>query len=249
MSINQSPLPWLESGENFPPADSAWGTDSEAPGLLAAGGDLGVDTLLRAYRTGIFPWFSEGQPILWWSPDPRMVLATPNFRLRRSLRQVLNRFTRDDRCEVRFNSAFTDVIAACAGTPRRGQPGTWILPPMVHAYSALHQAGHAHSVETWVNGQLVGGLYCVSIGRAVFGESMFAHIPDASKIALAALIAFCREHGMSSIDCQQNTAHLASLGAQEIPRNVFLQHIERAQLVPPVKWHFSPLYWKHILSA
>jgi leucyl/phenylalanyl-tRNA--protein transferase len=249
MSIKQSPLPWLEPGENFPSADSAWGTDSEAPGLLAAGGDLSVEALLRAYRSGIFPWFSDGQPVLWWSPDPRMVLSTSNFRLHRSLRQVLNRFKRDEGCEVRFNTAFAEVIAACADTPRRGHPGTWILPPMVKAYSKLHQAGHAHSVETWVGGKLVGGLYCVAIGKAIFGESMFTHIPDASKIALAALIAFCREHAIATVDCQQNTAHLASLGAQEIPRNVFLEHIERAQLSQPAKWYFSPLYWNHILSA
>ncbi len=158
MSIQQSPLPWLKPGDDFPPPASAWDAHSEASGLLAAGGDLRVGTLVRAYSSGIFPWFSEGQPILWWSPDPRMVLRAPNFRLHRSLRQVLKRFTRDDRCEVRFNTAFSDVIAACAGTPRSGQPGTWILPHMVQAYSALHCAGHAHSVETWVDGQLVGGL-------------------------------------------------------------------------------------------
>jgi leucyl/phenylalanyl-tRNA--protein transferase len=249
MSTKQSPLTWLEPGGNFPQADSAWGIDSDAPGLLAAGGDLGVDTLLKAYGSGIFPWFSEGQPILWWSPDPRMVLSTPSFRLHRSLRKVLSRFARDPACEVRFDTVFHDVITVCAATPRRGQPGTWILPPMIQAYCKLHLAGYAHSVETWVNGKLVGGLYCVAIGRAVFGESMFSHAPDASKIALAALVGFCREHGIASIDCQQNTAHLASMGAQAITRTVFLEHIKRTQLDPPAKWHFSPLYWNHILSA
>ena len=249
MTTKQAPLPWLESGDAFPTANNAWNSDCEAPGLLAAGGELGVDTLLRAYGSGIFPWFSEGQPILWWSPDPRMVLSTPNFRLHRSLRQALTRFTRNALCEIRFDTSFRDVIRACAGTPRHGQPGTWILPPMVEAYCELHHAGYAHSVETWVDGKLVGGLYCVAIGKAVFGESMFARAPDASKIALAALIGFCREHGIASIDCQQNTAHLASLGAQPIPREVFLDHIAGAKLAPPVKWHFSPLYWNHILSA
>jgi leucyl/phenylalanyl-tRNA--protein transferase len=249
MSIEHPPLRWLEPGDAFPSTDGAWGADSEAPGLLIAGGDLSVDTLLRAYGNGIFPWFSEGQPILWWSPDPRMVLSTPNFRLHRSLRQALNRFICNSHCEIRFDTAFRDVIGACAGKLRHGQPGTWILPPMVDAYCKLHHAGHAHSVETWVEGKLVGGLYCVAIGKAVFGESMFTHIPDASKIALAALIAFCREHAIATVDCQQNTAHLASLGAQEIPRNVFLEHIERAQLSQPAKWYFSPLYWNHILSA
>ena len=249
MSTPQSPLIWLEPGDGFPPADRAWGVRSDAPGLLAAGGDLSVDTLLRAYRGGIFPWFSEGQPILWWSPDPRMVLTTSNFRLRRSLRQALNRFVRDARCEIRFNTAFQEVIESCAGKPRNGQDGTWILPPMVRAYCKLHTAGHAHSVETWVDGKLAGGLYCVAIGRAVFGESMFTHVPDASKIALAALVGFCRAQGIASIDCQQNTAHLASLGAQEIPRQVFLEHIAQAQMAPPAKWQFRPLYWNHILSA
>ncbi len=249
MSNKQFPLTWLEPGGDFPPTNGAWDINSNAPGLLAAGGDLSIDTLLKAYSSGIFPWFSEGQPILWWSPDPRMVLSTPSFRLHRSLRQALNRFTRDTRCEVRFDTAFPEVIATCAGKPRHSQSGTWILQSMVQAYCMLHRAGHAHSVETWVGGKLVGGLYCVAIGRAVFGESMFTHVPNASKIALAALVGFCREHGIASIDCQQNTTHLASLGAQEITRKVFLKHIERAQLEPPVKWHFSPLYWNHILSA
>ena len=249
MSKKQFSLTWMEPGDDFPLTDNAWDADTDAPGLLAAGGDLSVDTLVRAYGRGIFPWFSEGQPILWWSPDPRMVLSTTDFRLHRSLRQILIRFSRDARCEVRFDTAFIDTITACAGTPRNGQTGTWILPPMIDAYCRLHQAGHAHSIETWVDGKLVGGLYCVAIGRAVFGESMFMHIPNASKIALAALVGFCREYGIASIDCQQNTQHLASLGAQEVARNVFLKHITLAQCATPAKWHFSPLYWNHILSA
>jgi leucyl/phenylalanyl-tRNA---protein transferase len=248
-SMKHPSLTWLEPGEPFPAVQSAWPVGSEAPGLLAAGSDLSTSTLLRAYSGGIFPWFSADQPILWWSTDPRMVLPVAEFRLRRSLRQVLVRFTRNPRCEVRIDSAFSQVIAACANTPRRGQPGTWILPAMVEAYTALHQAGHAHSIETWIDGQLVGGLYCVAIGRAVFGESMFSLMPDASKIALAALVVFCLENGIALIDCQQNTAHLASLGAHEVPRNAFLEHIGRAQLEPSVKWHFSPLYWNQILSA
>ena len=242
-------LPWLDADSPFPPTSRALGEHSEAPGLLAAGGGLGLLRLEAAYRRGIFPWYAPGQPVLWWSPDPRMVLPVAEFHLRRSLRQVLARFTRNPRCEVRIDSAFSLVIAACANTPRRGQPGTWILPAMVEAYTALHQAGHAHSIETWVDGQLVGGLYCVAIGKAVFGESMFSRVPDASKIALAALVAFCREHGIALIDCQQNTAHLASLGAHEVPRKAFLEHIGLAQLLPSVKWHFSPLYWNQILSA
>lgn len=247
---NRSPsLPWLEPGSAFPPVASAWGSGSEAPGLLAAGGDLAVSTLISAYGNSIFPWFSEGQPILWWSPDPRMVLQVADFRLHRSLRKVLIRFKDDPRCEIRFDSSFSDVIAACANTPRHGQPGTWILPPMVQAYTRLHAAGYAHSVETWVDGQLVGGLYCVALGGAVFGESMFSRMADASKIALAALVAFCRQNAITMIDCQQNTSHLASLGAAEVSRRVFLDHIRQAQSHPGPEWRFTPLYWKNILSA
>ena len=242
-------LPWLEPGDPFPAVERAWGANSDAPGLLAAGGDLSVQTLHRAYSQGIFPWFSEGQPILWWSPDPRMVLAVAHFRVRRSLRQVLQRFLANSRCQIRFDSAFADVIGFCASTPRHGQPGTWILPPMVQAYTRLHLAGHAHSVETWIDGKLAGGLYCVALGRAVFGESMFSLTSDASKIALAALVCFCSENNILSIDCQQNTAHLASLGAAEIPRTLFLEHIQSAGNDAAPQWHFSPLYWNHILSA
>ena len=242
-------LPWIEPGDPFPAVEVAWGAGSNAPGLLAAGGDLSVNTLQNAYSKGIFPWFSDGQPNLWWTPDPRMILEVANFRLHSSLRKTLKQFTRNAHCEVRFDTAFERVIRNCAEMSRRGQPGTWILPPMVEAYIRLHAAGHAHSVETWVDGQLVGGLYCVALGKAIFGESMFAMAPDASKIALAALVGFCREHGIALIDCQQNTAHLASLGATEVPRSVFLAHIRLVQSSVPVDWRFSPLYWNHILSA
>lgn len=242
-------LPWLEAGSPFPAVELAWNAASPAPGLLAAGGDLSTETLQRAYANGIFPWFSEGQPILWWSPDPRMVLTVANFRLHRSLRKTLSRFRADDRCEVRFDTAFSDVIRACSSSCRSGQPGTWILPPMIEAYTQLHAAGHAHSVETWINGKLVGGLYCVALGGAVFGESMFARRSDASKIALAALVCFCRHHSVELIDCQQYTSHLASLGAVEVPRSIFLEQIRRAQTAPSLEWHFTPLYWNHILSA
>ena len=242
-------LPWLDPGAAFPAPETAWGQDCEAPGLLAAGGDLECSTLQQAYSHAIFPWFSEGQPILWWSPDPRMVMAVANFRLHRSLRKTVQRFKNDPTCEIRFDTAFVQVIEACAHTRRQGQPGTWIIPGMVEAYTRLFEAGHAHSVETWVDGQLTGGLYCVALGRAVFGESMFARMPDASKIALAALIAFCRENAITTIDCQQNTAHLASLGAAEISRDTFVQHVQWARQQPPVAWQFSPLYWHHLLSA
>lgn len=249
MTRREPPLPWLEPGEPFPDTHQAWGPDAPAPGLLAAGGALDTDTLCRAYRAGIFPWFSRGQPILWWSTDPRMVLFPGEFRLHRSLRKTLQRFVADPRCEVRFNTAFDRVIAACASSVREGQDGTWIVAPMVKAYQALHRAGFAYSVETWVGGELVGGLYGVALGRAVFGESMFTRVPDASKIALAALVAFCRAQDVELIDCQQNTRHLASLGAREIPRSDFVARVASHAGEPALDWRFDSLYWRELLPT
>lgn len=207
-----------------------------------------MDTLRRAYANGIFPWFSDGQPTLWWSPEPRMVLQTSNFQLHHSLRKTLRRFVCDAACEVRFDSVFEQVIQACSSVQRRGHPGTWIVPAMVDAYTDLYAVGLAHSVEIWVHGELVGGLYCVALGKAVFGESMFSHQTDASKIALAALVAFCRAHAIDLIDCQQNTSHLASLGAAAIPRSAFIRHVHAAIQRPAPEWQFNPLYWSHIVS-
>lgn len=240
-------LPWLEDTDPFPTPLHAWGPDTPAPGLLAAGGQLDVPHLAQAYRQGIFPWFSTGQPILWWSPNPRMVLETNNFRLHRSLRKTLHKFRTDPTCEIRVDHDFQTVIAQCAGRHRKEQNGTWIVPPMVEAYNAFHAAGHAHSIETWVGGRLVGGLYCIGMGRAVFGESMFALATDASKIALAALVCMCRRQRVPLIDCQQNTAHLASLGAREIERSVFLQHVSDACMQEPLHWSFDPVYWNELL--
>jgi leucyl/phenylalanyl-tRNA--protein transferase len=240
-------LPWLDPGDVFPDAARAWDAAQPAPGLLAAGGALDIDTLHRAYSAGIFPWFSEGQPILWWSTDPRMVLFTDEFKLHRSLRKTLARFVADPRCEVRIDFAFNDVIRACSQSPREGQAGTWILPQMVKAYEAFHRAGYAHSVETWVDGRLMGGLYCVCIGQAVFGESMFTRLPDASKIALAGLVAFCRHHAIGVIDCQQNTQHLASLGAREIARAEFVAQVAQNAKKPAPTWRFDPVYWNGLL--
>ena len=249
MASPHSPLPWLAPGDSLPPVTQAWGPRDPAPGLLAAGGTLDVDSLRAAYGSGVFPWFSEGQPILWWSPDPRMVLHVAEFRLHRSLRKTVQRFMRSPGCELRIDSAFGEVIRACAAGPREGQSGTWIVADMVTAYEALHAAGHAHSVETWVDRQLVGGLYCIALGRAVFGESMFARATDASKIALAALVALCRSQGVSRIDCQQNTAHLASLGAREIARSDFTQQLKLDAARPPLHWRFDPVYWSALLST
>jgi len=231
-------LPWLDPGDPFPHPSQAWDASQPAPGLLAAGGALDLDSLHRAYSSGIFPWFSEGQPILWWSTDPRMVLMPGEFKLHRSLRKSIARL---------IGSAFDEVIGACSSSPRPGQAGTWIVPAMVDAYRAFHRAGFAHSIETWIDGRLAGGLYCVAIGKAVFGESMFTRTPDASKIALAGLVAFCRRHGIPCIDCQQNTQHLASLGAREIARADFVAHVsQNARKASPI-WQFDPVYWNELL--
>lgn len=240
-------LPWLQPGDPFPDPAQAWDDQQPAPGLLAAGGALDVDSLQRAYAHGIFPWFSEGQPVLWWSTDPRMVLFTSEFRLHRSLRKTIARWVADPRFELRFDSDFDAVIRACATSQRPGQSGTWIVPAMVQAYQAFHRAGFAHSVETWIDGRLAGGLYCVVLGRAVFGESMFTRVPDASKIALAGLVAWCRHAGVAMIDCQQNTRHLASLGAREIPRAEFVQQVANEGQREAAAFRFDPVYWNSLL--
>jgi leucyl/phenylalanyl-tRNA--protein transferase len=194
----------------------------------------------------MFPWYSEGQPVLWWSPTPRMVLEVENFKLHRSMRKTLQKFTQTPSSSITFDSTFDRVIEHCSAFKREGQNGTWILEDMVSAYQALHRAGFAHSVETWIDGKLVGGLYCVSIGKAVFGESMFALQTDASKIALSALVAFAKQHGISWLDCQQNTKHLAFLGAQEITQAAFLQAVDKAVTETAPAWEFLPLYWKNL---
>lgn len=207
-------IPWLRPDSPFPPIEAAL---AEPNGLLAAGGELTAERLLDAYRHGIFPWYSDDQPVLWWSPDPRMVLFVDEFRIKRSLRKRVNQ----RRFEVRADAAFGEVIAGCAEMPRPGQLGTWITPAVVAAYTELHRRGHAHSVEAWRDGRLVGGLYGVAIGRMFFGESMFAREPDASKVALVALVAMLRARGMPLVDCQAETPHLASFGARPIPRARF----------------------------
>ena len=240
-------IPWIEDDTPLPPTQQAMGADDEAPGLLAAGGRVTPKRLEEAYRHGVFPWFSPGQPTLWWSPDPRMVLPVAEFRIAHSLRKTLRRFMRGASCEIRIDSAFERVMLACANTPREGQRGTWILPTMVDAYTQWHRAGRVHSVETWVDGELVGGLYGVSIGRMFFGESMFAHRSDASKIALAALVAFCRTKGVPLIDCQQNTGHLATFGAREITRAAFEAHLALTLGGEAVDdWTYDPAMWRQL---
>ena len=235
-------IPWLETHSPFPDVSEALTLD--APGLLAAGADLSPQRLLAAYQRGIFPWFSEGQPILWWSTDPRMVLMTADFRVSDSLRKTLRKITRSMQdggpWQVRFDGAFESVMRACAA-PRRDGPGTWISEEIIDGYTGLHRLGYAHSAELWHNGELVGGAYGVCIGRMFYGESMFARVTDGSKIALAFLVDFLRSEGVQMIDCQQETSHLASLGAAPISRAAFLEHLRRAIGEPQVDgWHTPP---------
>ncbi len=208
-------IPFLGPHDPFPPVAQA---REDMGGLLAVGADLQPDRLLDAYRRGVFPWGTvDGQPI-WYSPDPRMVLFPAEFRLHRSLRKTL----RSGKFTVRFDHDFAAVMAACAGTPRPGQDGTWITDEMLEAYIRLHELGWAHSVETYAEGELVGGLYGLAIGRMFYGESMFARRTDASKVAFAHLIRHLQREEFGMIDCQMRTAHLASLGGREIPRADFL---------------------------
>ena len=241
----QPHLTWIESQDPLPSVENAWGRDTDAPGLLAAGADLGVARLLEAYGQGIFPWFNPDQPVLWWSPDPRMVLKIQDFKLHRSLRKTLSRYSAHPQFELCFDRAFDQVIEACAESPREGQKGTWIVPAMVEAYKALHKAGHAHSVETWLDGKLVAGLYFVCIGHAVFGESMFSTLSDGSKMALAALVQVCERMGIQAIDCQQNTAHLASMGAREMTRAEFLKITHLAKQANSPDWKNEAIDWDH----
>jgi leucyl/phenylalanyl-tRNA--protein transferase len=224
-------IPWLNRNDLFPPIGRALATPN---GLLCAGADLSPGRLIAAYSKGIFPWFSEGDPILWWSPDPRMVLFPGELRVSRSLRKTVARGA----YETRFDHDFRAVIEACA-SPRAADGGTWIVPEMIEAYVRLHELGFAHSVESWQEGRLAGGLYGLALGRVFFGESMFTRAPDASKAALVQLVERLKARGFRVIDCQQSTGHLASLGAREIPRKAFAQILEDSIQYPPVGERWS----------
>ena len=226
-------IPWLERDQPFPPVSRAL---REPNGLLAAGADLTVPRLLDAYRHGIFPWYSAGQPVLWWSPDPRMVLVPSAMKVSRSLKKRLRR--REG--TVRADTAFEAVMSACA-EPRAHEGGTWITGDMAAAYAALHRAGYAHSVEVWIDERLAGGLYGVSIGKMFYGESMFSRATDASKIALAHLARQLARWEFGLIDCQMATPHLASLGAREIPRTQFLRAVAELVNYPTglERWRFD----------
>jgi len=224
-------IPWLEVDSPFPPPQAAMQNPN---GLLAAGGDLSPRRLLDAYRQGIFPWYGEGDPILWWSPDPRMVLVPEEMKVSRSLAKTL----RNKSYEIRFDTAFDEIMAGCAQS-RPDQPGTWITVEMREAYDRLHRLGYAHSVEAWIGGALAGGLYGVAIGGVFFGESMFFRARDASKIALVGLARRCGTEGISLIDCQMHTPHLASLGARDVPRREFFRRL--AELIDYPR---SPGIWE-----
>ena len=225
-------IPWLDRRSPFPPLSRAL---AEPNGLLAAGGDLSPERLVEAYRNGIFPWYSADQPLLWWSPDPRMVLVPSALKISRSLGKRL----RKGDYEIRVDTQFETVMHACAA-PRDSQAGTWITDEMVAAYTTLHRCGIAHSVETWIDGELAGGLYGVGLGRMFYGESMFMRATDASKIALAHLARQLERWQFGMIDCQMQTAHLASLGAREIPRAEFVRQLKvLVNCEPPQSWQFD----------
>ncbi len=224
-------IAWLDPDTPFPPVACAL---DDPDGLLAAGADLSVGRLLTAYRLGIFPWFSPGQPILWWSPSPRMVLPTAGFKCHRSLRKRL----RKGGFDFRLDTAFAEVVRHCA-LPRASAAGTWIVPEMQQAYQRLHAIGHAHSAEIWIDGRLAGGVYGVAIGRMFYGESMFSRVTDASKMALALLCAGLQRQGCGLIDCQMQTPHLASLGAYPMARHDFLREVERGVVQPAMDWTWA----------
>lgn len=197
---------------------------AEPDGLLAVGGDLSPVRLIHAYTLGIFPWYGPNSPILWWSPDPRLVLFPESLHIPRSLRRILN----SQRLQVTYDTCFAEVVSACASVDRPQGPGTWLVPEMQQAYGLLHQAGLAHSVEVWEAGKLVGGLYGIALGRVFFGESMFYTRPNASKVALVDLVCRLRAWGFQLVDCQQTTEHMLCHGAREIPRTLFMKLLHRA---------------------
>jgi leucyl/phenylalanyl-tRNA---protein transferase len=236
-------LPYLNIDSPFPRVDEAL---QEPNGLLAAGADLSPARLLSAYANGIFPWYSPGEPILWWSPDPRAVFFIDNFKAHKSVRKTLAKLG----LKVTLNQAFNQVISACAA-PRSDVNGTWITDKMIAAYSNLHQAGNAHSVEVWQNDILVGGIYGVATGGVFCGESMFSRISNGSKIALSCLAAYLKQLGFRLIDCQIENPHLGKLGSSIVSRRVYLQLLKQTQnhRVEAVAWKSQTLDWKKLLEV
>lgn len=226
-------IPWLEPDDPFPPISKAL---KQPSGLLAAGADLTPARIIEAYSQGVFPWFNVDEPVLWWSPDPRMVLFPSELKVSRSLKKVI----RNREYEVRLDTAFGRVMQGCAA-PRDAQSGTWISPLMIEAYTELHDRGVAHSAETWIDGKLVGGLYGIAIGRMFYGESMYTEVTDASKIAFVHLIWQLKRWGFGLVDCQMKTEHLGRFGAREIARGDFMRRVSKLiQYSPtPTPWRFD----------
>jgi leucyl/phenylalanyl-tRNA--protein transferase len=237
-------VPWLETDEAFPIPSDAFNPDPEVPGLIAISETISPEQLLRAYGQGIFPWYSDGQPILWWSPNPRMVLKPKNLKISRSFKKDIKNILMDRDWEIKVDEDFHETILSCATQSRYGQDGTWITHAIMHAYGVLHEQGYAHSVEIFHQDRRVGGLYCVNIGQMVFGESMFSKTVNASKIALASLSAWCIAQDIEMIDCQQETDHLTSLGGKAIPRDEFLAYIKKQCSAKNPEWRFN----KNVLS-
>lgn len=225
------PVFFLSDTIDFPPVQFA-----TAEGLLAVGGDLGMERLLLAYKRGIFPWYSDGQPIMWWSPDPRLVLYPGEMKIPRRLKRTVT----GGKFQVTMDRVFGEVIRCCASVRRSEEAGTWIVRNMIDAYCALHDAGFAHSVEAWYDGSLAGGLYGVSLGRCFFGESMFTVVSDAAKVAFVELVGYLDRQGFSLIDCQVTTEHLIRFGGREVPRETFLSQLAEALQQPTLqgKWGF-----------
>ena len=237
-------IPWIHRHQALPPAAAAWGPEMPVPGLLAASEDINASRLIDAYRQGVFPWYSEGQPVLWWSPSPRMVLAVASFRFHRSLRKWIQAGLGSGQLSIAFDRDFRSVIERCSSVSRPGQSGSWITPELIEAYTDLHRLGHAHSIETLWEGEPIGGLYCVNFGTMVYGESMYALQPNASKVALTALVAFCALHKMDTIDCQQETEHLAYMGATPILATDFLSMVEQRVDQKSPTWEFNSQMWQ-----
>jgi leucyl/phenylalanyl-tRNA---protein transferase len=239
-------IPWLDHDDPFPEPRHFVQNNARLPdGLIAVSETMTLSRLQEAYRQGIFPWYSEGEAVMWWCTSPRMVLRPKELIVRRSLRKKIKQVCTDPAWEIRVDSSFQEVMLACASSKRAGQAGTWITSDIIATYTAMHQIGQAHSVETWYNNQLVGGLYCINLGKMIYGESMFTRMTDASKLALCALCAWSESVGIAMIDCQQQTQHLASLGALPIRKEEFLDWIASQIDLPAPLWNWN----KSVLCA
>ena len=240
-NISNQTIAWIDTAADFPNTSQALTAPN---GLLAASTEINAQWLMSSYSKGIFPWYSRGEPVLWWTPSPRAVLYTKQFKLHRSLRKVIQKQANDPAHQLCLNTDFEGVMRNCA-QQRQGQEGTWITEEIIQAYCELHQLGFAHSIEHWQNNQLIGGLYCVAIGHMVYGESMFSRQTDASKVAFACFVSWLKAQNVHMIDCQQATRHLMSLGACTVSRLVFETEMTDAMTQPPLNWESQQLIWKN----